>query len=109
MAMDSTEYIVVLVTCPPDRAESLARSVVEERLVACVNILGGVRSIYTWQGKICDDGEALLVLKTRLPLFEQLRARVATLHPYDIPEIIALPILAGHPPYLQWLSDTTQP
>ena len=109
MATDSTQYIVVLVTCPPDRAEMLARTVVEERLAGCVNILGGVRSIYFWQGEMCDDGEALLVMKTQLARFEQLRARVVALHPYEVPEVIALPLLAGHAPYLQWLAQSTQP
>ncbi len=109
MATESTQYIVALVTCPPDRAETLARTVVEERLAACVNIVGGVRSVYFWQGQMCDDSEALLVMKTRLARFEQLRARVVALHPYEVPEVVALPMVAGHAAYLQWLAQSTEP
>ena len=105
--MTNEAHIVVLVTCPPDGAAELARAVVSDQLAACANILSGVRSIYRWKGEICDDEEALLVIKTRASLFERLRARMATLHPYDVPEIIALPLTAGHAPYLDWITRNT--
>jgi periplasmic divalent cation tolerance protein len=108
MSQSPIEHIVVLVTCPPERAPELARALVEARLAACVNVLPTVRSIYSWQGTICDDGEALLVIKTSASLFDPLRAKVVELHPYEVPEVIALPIRSGHAPYLRWLDDCTR-
>ena len=98
---------VVLCTAPPDRAAELARAVVERRLAACVNIIPGLRSIYRWEGKICDDGESLLVIKTRAEAVADLAAALLELHPYDTPEVIALPIQPGegNPAYLQWLLE----
>jgi len=98
---------VVLCTSPPERAAELARAVVERRLAACVNIIPGLRSIYRWEGEICDDGESLLVIKTRAELLADLTTALLELHPYDTPEVIALPIQSGegNPAYLQWLLD----
>jgi periplasmic divalent cation tolerance protein len=107
--MSEAQHVVALVTAPADRAPELARRIVEEKLAACVNILPGVRSIYVWKGEVCDDSEALLVIKTRAALFEALRARVVALHPYEVPEVIELPILDGHAPYLKWLDESTTP
>ena len=104
-----SEHIVVLVTAPStDKAAELARAVVEERLAACGNIVPGIRSIYRWQDKIEDEPEALLILKTRAELFESLRARVQSLHPYTCPEILQLDITRGHAPYLAWLTESTR-
>ncbi len=108
MPSASADYLVVFVTCPPDQASVIASRLVEDRLVACVNILPAIRSIYSWKGKTCDDQEALLIMKTRAALFERIRSRVVELHPYEVPEVIALPIAVGHPPYLQWIDDSTQ-
>jgi periplasmic divalent cation tolerance protein len=103
------DFVVVFVTVPnQDVAASMAKTLVEEKLVACVNILPGVRSIYAWQGKICDDSELLCVLKTRSALFPMLRDRVVALHPYEVPEVIAVPLSAGHGPYLDWLQHETR-
>jgi len=107
MSTESAKYITVFVTCPQDRAPELATQLVQLRLAACVNIIGGLRSIYTWEGKVCDDAEALMVIKTRGVLFEALRDKVVQLHPYDVPEVIALPIIDGHAPYLRWLEEST--
>ena len=96
MTATETPYITVFVTAPPDKAEGIARPLVEERLAACANIIPSVRSIYSWKGEICTDDEVLMVLKTRASLLETLRARVLELHPYEVPEVIALPITAGH-------------
>ncbi len=105
-----TDALVVLVTAPtPDEAARIARAVVEERLAACGNVLSGLRSIYRWQGAVQDEPEALLMLKTTAPLFERLRSRVVELHPYDTPEVLALPVAAGHLPYLAWIGAETGP
>ncbi len=99
-----TEAIVVLVTASSrDEASRLAEAVVGERLAACVNIVGGVRSIYRWQGEICDDEETLLVIKTRRDKFAAIEQRITDLHSYDVPEVIALPIEQGAASYLDWL------
>ena len=79
-----------------------------EKLVACVNVMPGLRSIYAWEGKVCDEQEVLCVLKTRRALFAAVRDRVVALHPYQIPEIIALPLVDGSAPYLAWLRDETR-
>ncbi len=104
-----TDALVVLVTTPtPERAAEIARAVVEERLAACGNVLAGVRSVYRWEGKVQDDQEALLVLKTTRARLEALRARVLALHPYQVPEVIALGVEAGSAPYLAWISAETR-
>lgn len=103
--MDS-EYCVVFVTCADEtQARSIAAAVLQGRHAACVNIVPGVRSLYWWQGAIQDDSELLCVMKTRSEKFEALRDAVAGVHPYDVPEIIALPMAAGHQPYLNWIND----
>jgi periplasmic divalent cation tolerance protein len=105
---ERTEVVVVLVTTPtPERAAEIARAVVEERLAACGNVVPGLRSIYRWEGKVQDDAEALLVLKTTRARFELLRERVLSLHPYQVPEVIALPVEAGSAPYLAWIAAET--
>ena len=106
--MTDANYLLVLVTCPPERAPGLARTLVEDRLAACVNILPAVRSIYSWKGEVCDDGEALLVVKTRASLFDALRGAIVAGHPYEVPEVIAIPIVAGSQPYLDWLASSTR-
>jgi periplasmic divalent cation tolerance protein len=104
-----TDAIVVLVTAPgADEAARIARAVVEDRLAACGNVVPGLRSIYRWKGAVQEDAEALLVLKTTRDRFEALRARVLALHPYEVPEVIALPVEAGSAPYLAWISAETR-
>jgi periplasmic divalent cation tolerance protein len=103
-----TDYIVVMVTAPAEEAPELAKTLVEERLVACVNIVPGLRSLYWWEGKVEDEPEVLCIMKTRSNLFEPLRDRVRELHSYEVEEIIALPILAGNPPYLDWIKKNTR-
>ena len=87
-----------------DKAAEVARTLVTEGLAACVNIVGPVRSIYRWDGEVCDDTETLAVIKTTREQFEAMRARLVELHPYDVPEVIALPVEAGHAPYLAWVA-----
>ncbi len=99
------DFLVILSTCPGGQAaEGLARMLVEEGLAACVNILPRVRSIYRWQGAVQADEEALMVIKAKASSFEALRAALVSQHPYEVPEVIALPIADGHHPYLDWLA-----
>jgi periplasmic divalent cation tolerance protein len=107
--MDPKSAIVVLVTAPTaERAAELARTLVEERLAACGNVVPGLRSIYRWEGKVQDDAEALLLLKTTRARFDALRDRVLALHPYQVPEVIALPVEAGSAAYLEWIAAETR-
>lgn len=101
--------VVVLCTAPASHSESLARTVVEERLCACVNVVPAVRSFFRWQGKVDVAEEHLLVIKTTDDAFELLQDRLAALHPYEVPEVIALPVAAGLPAYLSWVVASVQP
>jgi periplasmic divalent cation tolerance protein len=95
-------------TCPDaETAARIARTLVEERLAACVNQVPGIRSTYRWQGKIHDDAEVLLVIKTTRDHFDALRARLVEMHPYQVPELVALDIADGLPAYLDWLARET--
>ena len=102
------EALVVLCTVPDEEtATKLAETVVQNRLAACVNIIGPHKSIYEWGGKLEHDTEFLLVIKTSRQRFEALAEKVIQLHPYEVPEIIALPILAGNAAYLDWVKQQT--
>jgi periplasmic divalent cation tolerance protein len=101
-----SEALVILCTCPDHAiASGLARSLVEQRLAACVNIVPAIRSIYSWQGKLCDDDEVLLVIKTLQSRYPALEDWLREHHPYDVPELIALRAEAVSAPYLAWLAD----
>jgi periplasmic divalent cation tolerance protein len=105
----ASEHRVVLCTVPSeDVGASLARTLVEERLVACVNIVPGLRSIYRFQGVVEDERELLLVLKTSAARYPELEHRIRELHPYEVCEVIALDVAAGSQPYLDWLSAETR-
>ncbi len=100
--------LVVLVTAPSaEKAAELGRVLVSERLAACANVLPGIRSIYWWDGKVQDEAEALVLLKTTRARFEALRDRVLALHPYQVPEVVALRIEAGSEKYLEWIERET--
>lgn len=103
------QYIVVLITAPSREAgRQLASALLEKKLAACVNILPAINSLYTWNGKLVDDEEVLLFVKTRADLFEdQLVPAIEAAHPYEVPEIIALPILMGSKRYLDWIAEET--
>ena len=106
---EQAKYLLVLVTtADAEQAARIARTLVEEKLAACGNVLSGLRSIFSWQGKIEDTSEALLLLKTRTELFEELKKRVLELHSYEVPEVVALKISAGHQPYLDWILANTR-
>jgi len=103
-----TQFVVVFITCgSEEEASKIAHALVDERLAACANMISPIRSIYRWQGKICDEREWLLVVKTRETRFQDLEKRVKSLHSYQVPEIISLPILAGSSSYLSWLEEST--
>ena len=103
-----TEYCVVYLTVASEaEAETLANALVDEQLAACVNRVGPVQSTYRWQGQRCHDQEYLLIVKTRQSRLPELTQRVQALHSYDLPEVIALPILGGLAPYLTWIHDQT--
>jgi periplasmic divalent cation tolerance protein len=103
-----TDALVVLVTTPTaEKAAEIARAVVDERLAACGNVVPGLRSIYRWQGQVQDDAEVLLLLKTTGARFEALRDRVLALHPYEVPEVIAVRVEAGSAAYLAWIAGET--
>ncbi|MGV8074025.1 MAG: divalent-cation tolerance protein CutA [Syntrophobacteraceae bacterium] len=99
---------VVFVTAgKPEEASSMGCILVEEKLIACVNIIPGIRSIYYWKGAICNDEECLMIMKTRTALIPVLKERIRELHSYEIPEIIAVPVQQGLPEYLDWVLENT--
>jgi periplasmic divalent cation tolerance protein len=103
-----TDAMLVLTTLPnSDAAAELAKKVVGEKLAACANIMPAVRSIYRWQGKVQDENEVLVLLKTRQARFGSLKDRILELHPYDVPEVIAIPVEQGHGAYLDWIASET--
>lgn len=105
--MDESEKIIVLCTVPdPDVGATIAGALVEAKLAACVNIIGGLRSIYLWKGEVEDDPEALLVVKSRRDKLPALEQRIVALHPYDVPEVIATPIIGGLAAYLGWIDES---
>ena len=102
------EYVVILVTVTSEEEGlRIARSLVDSRLSACVNIISGLRSIYRWNGKIWDENEFLLLIKTRMVLFEQVEGKIKEIHSYEVPEIVAIPITRGSETYLNWLWEST--
>ncbi len=101
-----SQPITVLVTCgSEEEAVKIAKALVEERLAACANLISPIRSIYRWEGKIWDEKEWLLIIKTQSHRFEELEKRVKSLHSYNVPEIIGIPIVEGSQPYLKWLEE----
>jgi len=102
------EIIVLITASNKDEAAIIGKALVDERLAACVNIVPEVRSLFTWEGKTQDEQETLLIVKSRLPLMEQLVSRVQSLHSYTIPEVLALPIVAGSADYLRWLREAVK-
>lgn len=104
-----TDSIVILVTAGSEaEAEKIATALVEEHLAACVNILSPIRSLYRWEGKVADDREWLVLIKTRAERFAAVEAKVKVLHSYQVPEVIALPIVAGAEGYMRWLRGETE-
>lgn len=102
------EAIVVLVTTSThEEGETIARRLVEDRLVACVNVIPNIRSVFRWEGALSQENEALMVIKSRRDRFPALVTAVKKLHSYSVPEIIALPIVEGSEEYLRWIDEVT--
>ena len=103
-----TDLVLILTTAPADeRADEIARSLVDERLAACVNVLAPMMSFYRWKGIVERDGERQLVIKTTRERTGQLRARLRELHPYELPEWVVIPVLEASPEYLEWVRAET--
>ena len=99
------ELVAVLISAPDaDTARRIGRALVEERLAACANVVPGVQSIYRWRGAVEEASEVLLVVKTRASRADALAARVRSLHPYELPEVVVLPVRGGSRAYLQWVA-----
>ncbi len=105
----SSQFILVMVTAPSEStAREIAHALLEKKLAACVNLVPSISSLYSWGGAVNDDEEILLIIKSRTTLFEdQLVPEVCKIHPYDVPEIIAVPIVMGSQSYLDWIEEET--
>lgn len=105
-----TDKVVIMVTAASRReCRKIARHLVEAKLAACVNITQPIESIYHWEGKLADEKEFVMLIKTTRELFPEIKAAIAKLHSYHTPEIICLPIIDGSRNYLQWVSDSVKP
>ena len=106
--IDPNPVLLCYCTCPDaDTAQRIAQALVAEQLAACVNRLPGISSTYRWQGEVTTDTEQLLLIKTTAARFESLRERLLALHPYELPELIAVPVERGHVGYLDWVRANT--
>jgi uncharacterized protein involved in tolerance to divalent cations len=107
MTQNSSPHLLIYVTCESEgSARQIATALVQEQLAACVNILPNIQSVYRWKGKLETANEYLLIIKSQQEAFAALRERVCKLHPYELPEIIAVPIVAGLEPYLNWITES---
>ena len=108
--MPHRELCVVLATVPDaEVGRRLARTLLDEGLIACANLVPGVVSLYRWEGEVQEEGETLLLLKSRMELVPRLLERIPELHPYELPEVLALPVAGGLPAYCRWVLDETEP
>lgn len=103
-----SDIVVIFSTVPREQSEKIARNLVEMHLAACVN-RSQVVSCFRWEGEVCHEDEDLLIIKTTLRTADAAVSRIKEIHPYDLPEIIVLPVVAGHEPYLQWIRAETEP
>lgn len=104
-----SEIVTIFITAgSKEEGERIAKSLVEERLAACANVVFPMRSIYRWKGEICDEEEALLIIKSTKARLQDLIRRVQNLHSYETPEIIALPVIQGSEEYLKWVQEETE-
>ncbi|BCV67959.1 divalent-cation tolerance protein CutA [Shewanella carassii] len=109
MDIKSQQVLLVFCSCPDtDSAKSLAATLVRESLVACAQVSQNVDSFYVWQGELCQEAEVSLQLKCLASAYPKLEQRILELHPYEVPEIIAVPISHGLPAYLDWIKDNTK-
>ncbi|MCG3112490.1 MAG: divalent-cation tolerance protein CutA [Candidatus Manganitrophus sp. SB1] len=103
------EIVVLMTTSSKEEGEKIGRALVEMKLAACANIFSPISSIFSWEGKICQEQEALVILKSRRECFARLAEEVKRRHSYSVPEIIALPLVEGSSDYLNWIRENTQP
>ncbi|WP_447974507.1 divalent-cation tolerance protein CutA [Nitrospira sp. Kam-Ns4a] len=108
MADLDNEIVVFVTTTSETEALRIARAVVEQELAACANVLPAIRSVFRWEGKVSEEHECLMILKSRAALFDELAAAIKDLHSYSVPEIIAVPIQRGWPDYLRWIHEVTR-
>ena len=107
--MEDPEFIIIFNTCPSQEiAVGLASGLVEKKLAACVNIIPAVKSVYVWQGKTECDDEVLLIIKTRGDRFEAISRHINKEHPYELPEVVAVSMSCGLPPYLSWINEVVE-
>jgi len=107
--VEKDKIVVAFTTCPtPESAESIATQLVTAGLAACVNRVSGVLSTYRWEGQVRSDGETLLIIKTTAERFDALKTQLVSLHPYQVPELIALPVCAGSENYLDWVRHSVK-
>ncbi|MFQ5825176.1 MAG: divalent-cation tolerance protein CutA [bacterium] len=104
----SDEIVIFVTTNSTEEAQQIGNKLVESKLVACVNIVSSVQSIFRWKGELCEEGETLMILKSVRKNIEEIITKVKSLHSYEVPEIIALPIIAGSKEYLNWVHEETQ-
>jgi len=103
-----TDYSIIITTFPDkEAAEPTAKLLVEKRLAACVQLFP-IESVYSWQGKVCDESEVMLIIKSRTDMFDKVMTAIKEIHTYDVPEIIRLPIADGLPEYLKWIGDCVE-
>ena len=105
MHLKNSYIIVIVTTANKAEAETIVQQLLEAKLIACANVLGPIQSHFIWSGKIDKAEEYLVIMKSRKDLFEKIEETVKALHSYEVPEIIALPVVAGSRPYLEWLDD----
>lgn len=108
LQQDGIEYVTAYTTVPDEKtADVIINGVVATKLVACVNIIPGVKSAYWWKGEVVKDNELVLLMKTRASLVEQLTAKIKEIHPYDVPALTIFPVTGGNPEFLSWIKDST--
>ena len=98
------EFVVIYCTVPKSDSKNIARRIVEKKYAACVSIIDKVHSIFSWDGEFCEENEQLLMIKTQRDMFEKVKFLIEELHPYNIPEVIAIPIVEGSSDYLKWIN-----
>ncbi len=103
--MDSP-VVIFVTTSSMEEANAIGKKMVEEKLVACANIIPKIRSLYLWKGKFCDESEVLLMMKSRQGLLDRIVRGVEELHSYEVPEVVALPVLGGSEDYLRWVEES---
>ena len=103
------DVLICFCSCPDTAAARIAEALVEERLAACVSLVPGLQSVYRWQGQLQREAEVLLLIKTTQARYPALQARLPQLHPYELPELLAVESAAGLPAYLHWVADQTRP